>query len=67
LPDVDSAIGRVANRVAQGGHDIPELTIRRRFDAGLRNFHHPYKQLVDQWSLYDNSDGLPVLIAWGFK
>jgi predicted ABC-type ATPase len=24
--------------VQQGGHDIPKVTIRRRFDAGLKNF-----------------------------
>jgi len=33
------AIERVATRVAQGGHDVPEAVIRRRFEAGLRNFN----------------------------
>ena len=32
----DMAVQRVAERVRQGGHDIPEETIRRRFDAGTR-------------------------------
>jgi predicted ABC-type ATPase len=31
-------VQRVAERVRQGGHDIPEATIRRRFDAGMRLF-----------------------------
>ena len=42
LPDADMAVARVANRVRQGGHDIPEATIRRRFEAGLRNFFRMY-------------------------
>lgn len=43
LPSVEAAIGRVVERVRQGGHDIPEPVIRRRFIAGLRNFHEHYK------------------------
>ena len=36
LPDAETAIARVAERVRQGGHDIPAEVIRRRFTAGLR-------------------------------
>ena len=42
LPDVEIAIDRVALRVRQGGHDIPEAVIRRRFTSGHRNFHAHY-------------------------
>ena len=42
LPSADVAISRVAIRVAQGGHDIPEDVIRRRFKSGLDNFHSRY-------------------------
>ena len=49
------AIARVNQRVAEGGHDVPEPVIRRRFHAGLRNFEHIYKSLVDKWAVYDNS------------
>ena len=38
LPNVEMAIARVADRVRQGGHDIPESVIRRRFVAGFYNF-----------------------------
>jgi predicted ABC-type ATPase len=38
LPDADMAVARVQERVRLGGHDIPEETIRRRYDAGPRNF-----------------------------
>jgi hypothetical protein len=47
LPEVENAIARVALRVRQGGHDIPEDVIRRRFDAGLRHFETVYKPEVD--------------------
>ena len=62
LPSEDLAVARVADRVAQGGHDIPEAVIRRRFHAGIANFHVLYKPLVDAWRLYDNSGERPVLI-----
>jgi predicted ABC-type ATPase len=39
LPSADLAVERVRQRVAQGGHNIPEPDIRRRFDRGLANFH----------------------------
>lgn len=67
LPDVETAIERVAERVQQGGHDIPEAAIRRRFASGLRNFHDAYKLAVDDWVLYDNSGPTPVMLEWGQK
>ena len=67
LPDVDLAIARVAARVAQGGHGVPEDVIRRRFIAGQRNFDRVYKPLVDYWVLYDNSGETPQLIEEGGK
>ena len=65
LPDVEIAIERVRIRVAQGGHNIDESVIRRRFDKGLNNFHNVYKKLVDSWVLYDNSGKIPRLIDEG--
>jgi predicted ABC-type ATPase len=53
-PSADFAVARVAQRVASGGHDIPEATIRRRFEAGLQNLSNTYKPLVDAWYIYDN-------------
>lgn len=50
--------------VRQGGHNIPEKTIRRRFTAGLDNFHQHYAPRVDAWMLYDNSDLTPSLLDW---
>lgn len=63
LPDADLAVARVANRVRQGGHDLPVDTIRRRFSAGLRNFKTLYAPLVDDWWMYNASDLPPALVA----
>ncbi|HVS83874.1 MAG TPA: hypothetical protein VHE60_19225 [Pyrinomonadaceae bacterium] len=65
LPTVNLAIARVAGRVAQGGHDVSEAAIRRRFGSGLRNFHDLYRPLVNSWALYDNSGIEPRLISSG--
>lgn len=65
LPSAELAIARVAERVKQGGHDIPERTIRRRFAAGLRNFEQHYRGIVDAWALYDNAGDEPVMMEWG--
>jgi predicted ABC-type ATPase len=63
LPSAEAAVARVATRVRQGGHDVPEATIRRRFEAGLRNFLRIYAPLVDSWYMLDGSDLPPSLIA----
>lgn len=65
LPSADFAVERVAFRVAQGGHHIPEDVIRRRFASGLDNFHLRYKDEVDDWILYDNADVEPVVLDVG--
>jgi predicted ABC-type ATPase len=65
LPTSEMAIARVAGRVAQGGHNIASAVVRRRFDAGLRNFREVYLNLVDRWEWYDNSDTTPNLISAG--
>jgi len=65
LPDAEMALARVAARVAQGGHDVPEATVRRRFVHGIENFHDRYQSLVDTWLLCDNAANPPVLLAEG--
>ena len=67
LPSADLAVQRVAERVRQGGHDIPEATIRRRFDSGLRLLREVYQPLVNKWVLYDNSGSEPKLMDWSDK
>jgi predicted ABC-type ATPase len=65
LPQVEVALARIRARVAQGGHDVPEAVVRRRFARGLRNFDQVYRRLVDSWALYDSSGPVPVLIDAG--
>lgn len=67
LDSPEEAIARVAQRVNQGGHNIPESTIRRRFISGLSNFQQLYAPLVDTWVLYNNSGVEPVLVNWSEK
>jgi predicted ABC-type ATPase len=59
------AVERVAARVRQGGHSVPEEVIRRRFKQGWRNFENIYRGLVDSWQLYDNSGERAQLIEEG--
>ena len=67
LNSADEAIARVAQRVKQGGHDVPPDTVRRRFAAGRENFHRLYAPLVDTWVLYDNAGAQPRLLDWSEK
>ena len=67
LKDVKIALERVRIRVKQGGHNVPEDVIRRRYETGWRNFNAVYKDLVDSWVLYDNSGERPVLLNAGGK
>lgn len=62
LPTPDSAIARVRQRVREGGHNVPEAVIRRRFHAGRKNLELVYRPLVDNVLIYDNSDPQPVLL-----
>ena len=67
LPSPEIAIARVAERVRQGGHSVPDDVVRRRFLAGWSNLERVYQALVDTWVLYDNSGPEPVLVDWGEK
>jgi predicted ABC-type ATPase len=62
LPSVEIAIERVKMRVARGGHNVPEKTIRRRFDRGWINFQEIYKTLADSWIVFDTSGKAPIPI-----
>ncbi|MGO9271977.1 MAG: zeta toxin family protein [Terriglobia bacterium] len=64
VPTVDLALTRVRERVSQGGHDIPESTVRRRFDRSIQNFFAHYRQLGDSWILFDNSGAAPSVVAF---
>jgi len=64
LASVDLAVARVAERVRSGGHSVPDVTIRQRYERSMRNFFSMYRVLADTWRWYDNTmPGLPRLIA----
>jgi predicted ABC-type ATPase len=65
LDSTGLAIERVKTRVSEGGHNIPENIIIRRYYSGLRNFFSLYKNIVDYWMVIDNSITEPELIAEG--
>ena len=65
LASPEAAITRVAQRVQEGGHNVPRDTIIRRYYVGLNNLFNLFMPLVDVWMLYDNSDMSKVLIAAG--
>ncbi len=62
LPTADEAVERVRQRVAEGGHHVPERDVRRRFAAGLSNFRNVYAEAVDEWVLFDNRDDVPLVL-----
>jgi predicted ABC-type ATPase len=57
LSSPELAVSRVAERVAQGGHNIPEEVIRRRYASGLENLSK-YQKVVKSWVLL-NGDKTP--------
>jgi predicted ABC-type ATPase len=63
LRDAELAKFRVSSRVKEGGHNIPEDVIERRYVAGIRNLFDIYLEIVDQALLFDNSEGKHELIA----
>jgi predicted ABC-type ATPase len=63
VPDVSISIERIRDRVAKGGHDVPEVLVRRRFARSIRNFLQIYSATADSWILFDNSNEPPLAIA----
>lgn len=63
VPSPEYSIARVAKRVRQGGHSIPDDVIRRRYQAGLWNMRHSYLPMAHDATIYDNRDNALRLIA----
>jgi predicted ABC-type ATPase len=55
LNSADLAVARVAQRVREGGHNVPEAAIRQRYQRSVRNFFDLYRPVVSSWRAYDNS------------
>lgn len=61
------AVERVKMRVAAGGHNVPEATVRRRYHSGIHNLFELYLPISDYWMITDNSMSPMEVIAKGFK
>lgn len=65
LNSPELALLRIAERVAKGGHNIPEPIVRRRYVAGIQNLFRLFMNEVDYWVIYDNSEYPAAQIATG--
>ncbi len=63
LSSQDLAVKRVETRVREGGHNISEEVIRRRYENGLINFFSVFQSIVDEWTFVENSGDPYRLIA----
>ena len=64
VPSAELALSRIRGRVLLGGHDVPAVDVRRRFDRSIRNFLVHYRPLADSWTLYANTSAPPRIIAY---
>lgn len=63
ISDLAVCRDRIRQRVAKGGHDVPDDVQRRRFHLGLRNLATLYRPLIDHWRLVDNTGGSPRVVC----
>lgn len=61
LDTPEQGIQRVHERVAQGGHSVPDQDVRRRYWRSLSNLKHVVS-MVNEVIIYDNSGPEPRLI-----
>ncbi|MEI1278912.1 zeta toxin family protein [Leptospira venezuelensis] len=60
-------IERIRDRVAKGGHSIPDDVVVRRFSRSKRNFWSLYRSLADNWVAYFNAGEKLECFALGGK
>ncbi len=63
IPDLAITRQRIRQRVAKGGHNIPDDAQQRRFHLGVRNLVGVYRPLIDHWRLFENTGDRPRLVA----
>jgi predicted ABC-type ATPase len=66
LDTVDLAFERVRSRVFEGGHNVPNHIIQRRYYSGIKNLFKLYIPICDYWMIFDNSLTPSELIAEGY-
>lgn len=65
LDDVNLALERVKTRVSEGGHNVPEETIRRRYSRGVINLTTKFIGICDYWIVINNSSRPFTFVAEG--
>jgi predicted ABC-type ATPase len=63
LQNIEMAQARVQTRVQEGGHNIPNEVIARRYILGIKNLFNLYLPIVDEALIFDNSIGKHEFIA----
>lgn len=63
LQTIELAKNRVATRVLEGGHNIPNNVIERRYVNGIKNLFSIYLPIIDDVMIFDNSQSKSQLIA----
>ncbi len=63
VPNPETTIRRIRQRVVEGGHDIKEEVSRRRFFKTIQNFFAVYRPVMTSWKLFQNELLGPRLVA----
>ncbi len=67
LESPQECIERIATRVKNGGHHIPDEDVIRRFYRSKKNFWNNYRFLADNWVLYFNGVQNTQEVIFGIK
>jgi predicted ABC-type ATPase len=67
MKSADTCVARVAERVRKGGHDVPEIDVRRRFVRSLANFWTIYREMADKWVVVYNETSQLQDVAAGSR
>ena len=62
IPSPELSVARVKERVKEGGHNVPEEDILRRFEKSWANFCELYRPLADKWIVFDNSGKATIIL-----
>jgi len=62
VPSPELALLRIRHRVESGGHNVPEVDVRRRFGRTLRNLFRLYRPLLSTLHFFDNASEPPQLV-----
>lgn len=68
LQNCTTCIERVKKRVKNGGHNVPEEDIIRRYYKSIVKFWNEYRFMVDEWTLFFNGyDYAPIIVSFGVR